>query len=113
MLIFDFKVIGNKLLPIRKKAGLTQAEVAESAGLSDRTYADIERGTVNMRTETLLRICDALTITPDEILTEDTPLIELKQNELIEQLSSCSNKDREIALRLLSVFLQSLDEFHP
>ena len=113
MLIFDFKVIGNKLLSIRKKAGLTQAEVAESAGLSDRTYADIDRGTVNMRTETLLRICDALTITPDEILTEDTPLIELKQNELIEQLSSCSNKDREIALRLLSVFLQSLDEFHP
>ncbi len=109
MLVFDFNTIGNKLLSIRKQSGLTQAEVAESAGLSDRTYADIERGTVNMRTETLLRICDALHITPDEILTEDTPIIELKQNELIKQLNKCSNKDREIALRLLSVFLQSLN----
>lgn len=109
MLIFDFNTIGNKLLSIRKQSGLTQAEVAEAAGLSDRTYADIERGTVNMRTETLLRICDALHITPDEILTEDTPIIELKQDELIEQLNRCSNKDREIALRILSVYLQSLN----
>lgn len=108
MLIFDFGIIGNKLLSIRKQSGLTQAEVAEAAGLSDRTYADIERGTVNMRTETLLRICNALMITPDKILTEDTPIIELKQNELINQLNKCSDKDREIALRLLSVFLQSI-----
>lgn len=38
MLIFDLNTIGNKLLAIRKRAGLTQAEVAEAAGLSDRTY---------------------------------------------------------------------------
>ena len=60
MLIFDYKTIGNKLLSFRKKRGLTQYEVAEIAGLSDRTYADIERGSVNMRIETILRICDAL-----------------------------------------------------
>lgn len=35
---------GNRLLAQRKALGLTQAEVAERAGLSDRTYADIERG---------------------------------------------------------------------
>ena len=69
MLIFDTREIGNKLLFVRKKAGLTQAEVAEAAGLSDRTYADIERGSVNMKIETVLHICDALHVTPDEILT--------------------------------------------
>lgn len=63
MLIYDFRVIGNRLLAFRKKAGLTQIEVAEAAGLSDRTYADIERGSVNMRIETILRICDVLHIT--------------------------------------------------
>ena len=36
MLIFDFREIGNKLLAIRKRAGLTQSEVAEAANLSDR-----------------------------------------------------------------------------
>ena len=44
MLIFNFSVIGNKLYNIRKNAGMTQAEVAEAADLSMRTYADIERG---------------------------------------------------------------------
>ena len=32
MLIFDTRAIGNKLLEIRKKRGLTQIEVAEMAG---------------------------------------------------------------------------------
>ncbi|MBQ7888762.1 MAG: helix-turn-helix transcriptional regulator [Erysipelotrichaceae bacterium] len=109
MLIFDFHTIGNKLLSIRKRNGMTQAEVAESAGLSDRTYADIERGTVNMRIETILRICEALHITPDEVLTDDNTSLSVRQNELIERLNACNPKDRETALQLLSVFLQSLD----
>ena len=36
MLIFDFHKIGGKLFSARKRLGLTQMEVAESAGLSDR-----------------------------------------------------------------------------
>jgi len=108
MLLFDFHAIGNKLLASRKRIGLTQAEVAEAAGLSDRTYADIERGTVNMRIETFLRICSVLHITPDEILTENHPPQIEQQELLLEQLNSCNSKDKETALRLLSVYLQSL-----
>lgn len=109
MLIFDLHTIGNKLLALRKRAGLTQAEVAEAAGLSDRTYADIERGSVNMRTETILKICNVLHITPDEVLTEDNTSATLRQNELWERLNACNPKDKETALQLLSVYLKSLD----
>lgn len=109
MLIFDFHTIGNKLLSFRKRLGLTQADVAEAAGLSDRTYADIERGTVNMRIETILRICNVLHITPDEVLTEDNTSSALEQSELLERLNACNPKDKETALQLLSVFLKSLD----
>jgi len=89
--------------------GLTQAEVAEAAGLADRTYADIERGSVNMRIETILRICNVLHITPDEILTEDAPSLSARQEELWRRLDSCSPKDKETALSLLTVFLKSLE----
>ena len=109
MLIFDLRAIGNKLLTIRKRMGMTQAEVAEAAGLSDRTYADIERGTVNMRTETILRICNVLHITPDAILTEDNPSIAEQQAFLWERLNKCNPKDKETALLLLSVYLRSLE----
>ena len=109
MLIFDFNQIGNKLHDIRKRMGMTQAEVAEAAGLSDRTYADIERGSVNMRIETILRICKVLHITPDEILTEESTSVVTQQTEIFERLNACSPKDKATALALLSVFLKSLE----
>lgn len=109
MLITNFTAIGNRLLAIRKRMGMTQAEVAERAGLSDRTYADIERGTVNMRIDTVLRICKALHITPDRILTEENVSVSANQEMLIGKLNACNPKDRETALRLLSVFLDSVE----
>ena len=109
MLIFDMRAIGNKLLAIRRRMGMTQAEVAEAAGLSERTYADIERGSVNMRTETMLRICQVLHVTPDEILTEEAESAATRQAELWERMNACNPKDKETALRLLTVFLESLE----
>ncbi len=108
MLIFDLRTIGNKLLSIRKKAGLTQSEVAEIANMSDRTYADIERGTVNMRIETVLKICDALHITPDVLLTEENPSLAVKQTELLKQFDKCTEQQKTTAMELLSVYLNSI-----
>ena len=106
MLIFDFARIGNQLFAIRRRMGLTQADVAEAAYLSVRTYADIERGKVNMRVATMLNICRVLRITPDEILTTDERSVAKKQEILFKKLESCSAKDKETALKLLSVFLE-------
>lgn len=108
MLIYDLRAVGNKLLSIRKSLGLTQGEAAEAANLSDRTYADIERGTVNMRIETILKICEAFQITPDIILTREDHALSLKQEDLFEQLSHCTVKQRETAMELLSVYLKSI-----
>ncbi len=108
MLIFDFRDIGNKLYASRKRLGMTQAEVAEAAGLADRTYADIERGTVNMRIETLLRICTVLHVTPDSILTEqgeEHPMVE----QIVEKLNLCTPEQQKTALALLDVYLNSLN----
>ena len=108
MLVFDFHAIGNKLFSIRKRQGMTQAEVAEAAGLSDRTYAEIERGTVNMRIETILKICKVLHITPDVILTTENALSQERQDELLRRLAACRPHEQETALQLLSVYLDSL-----
>ena len=109
MLVFDQTSIGNKLLSFRKKKGLTQAEVAELSGLSDRTYADIERGYVNMRTETILKICNALKITPNDIFTTEHNDISTDIDLLFSQLNLCSESEKETALKILSVYLNSLN----
>lgn len=109
MLIFDLRAIGEKLHAVRKRLGMTQADVAEASGLSDRTYADIERGNVNMRIETVLKICGVFHITPDEILTGNDEATSVQEAEVWERLNRCNSKDKDTALRLLLVYLKSLD----
>ena len=109
MLITEPQKIGTKLFAIRKRKGLTQAEVAELSELSSRAYADIERGSVNMRIETTLKICKALNITPDEILTIENKLTMENQHNLFERLKKCSEKDRQTALKLLTIYLESIE----
>ncbi len=109
MHILNLAEIGNKLLDIRKKKGMTQSEVAEKAGLSDRAYADIERGTANMKVETVLRLCQSLNITPNDILIDDetpTPT----GVELMVKLDSCSESEKKTAIKLMDVFMNYLNK---
>jgi len=108
MLIHDYRIIGNRLLAGRKRSGLTQAEVAEAAGIADRTYADIERGTVNMRIETFLRICEVLHLMPNDVLAQEEDGLEQKWDEMIERLNLCRGRQKETVLKLITVYLDSL-----
>ena len=105
MLIFDLTSIGDKIYGFRRQAGLTQAEVAERAGLSERAYADIERGTVNARIISIQKICDVLNATPNDILTEkETDNISLEQ--VWKALSETSDGDKHTAAAILEAFLR-------
>ena len=108
MLIFDNAQIGNKLLLYRKKIGYTQGEVADLAGISDRTYADIERGSVNARVDTILNICKVLKITPNDIFVEEDTSLDIKQEELFNELNELSVNEKTTALKLLSIYVKSL-----
>ena len=109
VLILDLKDIGNNLYKFRKKNGYTQAEVAEKADLSTRTYAEIERGGVNMRIETFLKICTVLQITPDKILTKEISDIKEAEEEIFKRLKNCHPKGKETAIKILQLYLESLN----
>lgn len=109
MIVADISVVGSKLFAIRKRCGMTQAQVAEAAGLSNNTYAEIERGVVNTSIESIMQVCRALHITPDEILTEQPPQYAAREEEILARLRACSPKHRETALQLLDTYLRSLD----
>lgn len=108
MLITDLNAIGKRLLTIRKAQRLTQSEVAAAAGISGRSYADIERGEANMRIETMLRICHVLHITPDALFVEESDTATIKQHELMQQLNSYSAEDKERVCGLLSTITKML-----
>lgn len=62
------KEIGKKIKDVRKKKGLTQEELAESAKVNLRTIQRIESNQSEPRGKTLNLICDVLDITAEDIL---------------------------------------------
>ena len=109
MLIHDLRQIGNKLLALRKdRGGLTQVELAERAGLADRTYADIERGTVNMRLTTLVKICEALSIRPNDLLLSDDAPNDADLVATVDRLRNCKPSTREALMGILKIALDEI-----
>lgn len=60
--------IGKKIKTIREKKGLTQAEVAEKAGIHFNYFARVERGEVDARIPIIEKIAKALGVKSSDIL---------------------------------------------
>ena len=64
----DYKVLGQRIAKRRKELGLSQAQVNEKAGLSDKYLSNIERATSVPSLDVLMRLCAVLQTTPDRFL---------------------------------------------
>lgn len=63
----NYRKIGSRIAQRRKELNLTQSQLAEIVELSKNHISNIENGG-SYSSETLLMICDALSITPDYVL---------------------------------------------
>ena len=64
----DLKLLGLNIKNSRKNIKLTQAQLAEMTNLSTVHISHIEGGSVKMSVDALINICNALNITPNDIL---------------------------------------------
>ena len=73
----NYALIGSRLRAIRLKRGYTQEYVAEHAGISAQHCSGIERGNAKVSLPALVRMCNALGATPNDVLldsvTQATP----------------------------------------
>ena len=60
MVFSNVKKIGFRLRTLREEQGLTTRELAEKAGIDHSHIAKIERGTYNLRIDTLYKVVTAL-----------------------------------------------------
>ncbi len=61
------KHLHERLRKLRKANHITQAQLAQSLGISRRTYANYERGIHAMPAEVLVRIADLFEASLDEL----------------------------------------------
>ncbi len=65
------KVIGNNLKQARKYKGLTQREVAEKFKMTQQQYSRFENGVFELNYMQIIKLCELLDITPNELFTID------------------------------------------
>lgn len=97
--------LGSMAQSARRRAGLTQAEVARRVGVQLEVYGRIERGEVFPSVPTLRRICVALGIPSDELLG-----LEARESMGLRRLVSAARGLKLSQLRLLHRLAESL---HP
>jgi transcriptional regulator with XRE-family HTH domain len=67
---------GEKLKSLRKKAGLTQGELAKQIGISDRALLSYEKGVSYPRhRETYYKLAEILNVDANYLITEDEEFI--------------------------------------
>lgn len=63
------KDMGQRIMVRRKTLRMTQEELAEKLGVSTQMISNLELGKKAIRPENLVRVCDALELSTDFVLT--------------------------------------------
>lgn len=105
---YDKKEIGMRVQIYRNRLHLTQEQLAERIDKSLVTVADIERGAVGFSIETLFRLCNALQITPNDLLLPEAGGDMREVEWLTAALQNSPERVRETAADILRAYLRSL-----
>ncbi len=92
----DLISFGQRLRQYRQSAKLTQAELGEKAGLTPAFVGHIERGTRVLSVQSMVALCLALNITPNDLLAE------FDGHCLSGIPADLSEKDRRLIVQLLN-----------
>lgn len=102
----DF-LVGSNIKRERIKAGYTQEKFSEMIGIGTQSLSAIERGVVGVSLATLLRICNALSISTNALLFENS--FENDVQSLTAQLQRLTPEQFAIASDILAKVLQAFE----
>lgn len=104
-----YQMVGKRVRFFREQDELTQAELAEKAGLSDNFIGLIERGVKHPTLETLNKIADALEVQLPELfspMTNGSNDIERSSKELKRLLNKRNFKDAKFLLAVYKIICE-------
>lgn len=102
------KEIGARVRARREELGLTREKLAELAGLSVQFMASIELGKQRMTTDSLARVCRALSVSADHIVFGSDKLT--PEQDIDAMLAPLDKKGRERAIRSLKIFVEAVTD---
>ena len=110
--------IGNRILHLRLKLGMTQDQLSEHLGCTPNYLGQLERGTKNLSLSMAERICYFFGISYDYLLLgkeQDGLTIRISENthygcdsEILRMLSQCNPREEALCKKILEDILVSL-----
>ena len=100
--------MGKTLRCAREEKGLTQAQLAETAGVSLRTIIAIEKGDRNPTFEVLSTIIHELGISADQVFYPDAAPLTAEQDQFIRELLDCDEKTQRVVVATLKSLILAL-----
>lgn len=102
----DFKLIGKRIAALRKERGWTQGKLAEKADLSNNYLSNIENNRSIPSIETLVRLCVALDVTPNDILAGSSREEKNYMTaDIMNLLSQCTPQEKRCISGIIKVLL--------
>ncbi len=108
----DYTLVGERIRKYRTARGITQAQLAEASGLSDRSISSIETGKKKLMLDSLLAIAKALEVTADSLLLGNQAITSSAIRDLNFLLPKCSPSDRKFILETMEKLADRLSEDH-
>ncbi|WP_343208258.1 helix-turn-helix transcriptional regulator [Anaerolentibacter hominis] len=99
----DYVEFGRRIAKRRKELGFKQYEVNEKAGLSDKYLSSIETARSIPSIDVMMRICEALDITPNYLL------LGAQDPEESDPIKLLADKARSLSPKKLSLLLSYID----
>lgn len=100
--------VGRRLRALRKRAGLTQAQLAERAGITPDYLGRIERGQGAVTLETLDRIASALGV-PLRQLLDIGEIATASREEILKSIQATLRKKDTQELRKICAVLEAME----
>ena len=105
---YDKAAVGQRIRKRRMEMHLTREQMAEKLDKSLRMVGDLERGSVGMSIETLLRLCAVLKTTPNDLLLFDKTVHDSEWTWVLDALSHAPHTVRASAIDILRAYLRSV-----
>ncbi len=101
-------VLGARIKAVRKERGWSQEQLAERVGISTQYVSNIERGKENPTLDLLLRVAQALKVSPAEIFDLEARGLDRKtlQAEIRKVIETQDIERLRIALKVLRAILR-------
>lgn len=107
ILDIDYQALGKRISNLRRQKKLTQEELAEKTDLSTNYISHIENSRSIPSLETLMKLCAAMDVTPNELLLGTSQnRTDYLQNEVQQKLTLCTPAQRRLVNRFIDLLLE-------